>query len=1326
MNEISSLMCAVENVNVVIAIESELDEAMENFHRAHDDYHRSLKNSEAQEESVSYFAEQVKKYLDFKESIGLFRQRCERISPPAIDRVQPSDSISQIGSKMRDGRVHPSKTSSVTGRSRVSSCSRSSTASSVLSERVKLAAEKAAMVAEVSLLQESGSLAQERLRLEHQEKLLKLRTEIAKTEAKEKVYEEFNAVEEEVPDHPRKFTPLPHVQPREVFETATNPLNPDAKPWRPDYGIVDQRSCGVQGARGQQSTGLEMLEAINKIQLQVERQIKTQKLPKAEIMSFDGNPLNYYLFMKTFENSVEKCTEDDCLRLQLLIQYCTGKAKETIKCCGMMSGKDGYVKAKKFLEERFGEKYVVSNAWIEKLSEGPPISQSDREALLDLADDLESCEITLAVAGRLNQINNEDKMMKILRRVPLYLRSRWQKRVREIRAEGRDPNLEDLKKIIRGAAKEKNDPVFGSILDPVKDVRNKEKFRNKPPVPRKTDSFAGSAMFPDSSVQVAGREPHPSGPSGSSSSRLSARFKCFLCNGGHKLEKCERFSAKSSEEKLKFVRDRKLCENCLSYTHFASGCKSPRPCDVDQCCISRKHLGSLHDALLASFRKRHEENREQGPSVGSSSNLTQPQSDHVVMKSSVSVAGSSHEYKALPIVPVKVKGRGSGEIIATYALLDNGSTSTWCTESLAKKLGVMGPRIEVSLSTIEKHCNPMSCRRVCLEILDMDEINMIELPEVLTKEKLNISTDNVARQDDANRWSHLSGIQVPERINAEVELLIGQDVPEALEPSEIRSRRGNGPYATRTKFGWTLNGPLGRHGCSDVRDVNFVRADEAFSQQFHHFMNLEFSESVSDTVSTMSRQDKQALNIYEESARLVDGHYQIAIPWKCPPPDLPNNKPLAEHRLNLLRKKLLKDPELYSRYSAFMTDLLEKGYAKKVPENLRDRNDGKVWCLPHHSVVHPQKPDKVRVVFDCAATYRGTSLNAQVSQGPDLTNKVVGVLLRFREEPVALMADVEAMYHQLKVHPDDVDALRFLWYPDCDLTREPEEYHMAVHLFGGVWSASCANYGLQRTAKDNSDDFDREVTRSVEKSFYVDDYLKSVESEEKVISSLDQLRNLLARGGFNLTKWVSNSRAVLKTIPRQLRANGVQDLDLGCAILPVERALGVRWNVETDEFVFKMQPKTKPPTRRGLLSVVSSVYDPLGFISPFLLSAKIILQDLCRRKLKWDDVIPRDCLHQTQRWLDSLPAMEQSSVQRCYKPKEFSTIANVQIHHFSDASEVGYGAVSYLRFVDAESKVHCSFVMSKSRLAPLKSLSVPRLELTAATLAVKLDKMLRK
>ena len=112
------------------------------------------------------------------------------------------------------------------------------------------------------------------------------------------MYENFKAVEEEVPDHPRKFTPPPHVEPREVFERGSKPFNSDAEPRRPDYRVVDQPSSGVCRAPGQQSTGVKMLEAISKIKLQVERQIKTQKLPKAEIMSFDGNPLNYYLFIK--------------------------------------------------------------------------------------------------------------------------------------------------------------------------------------------------------------------------------------------------------------------------------------------------------------------------------------------------------------------------------------------------------------------------------------------------------------------------------------------------------------------------------------------------------------------------------------------------------------------------------------------------------------------------------------------------------------------------------------------------------------------------------------------------------------------------------------------------------------------------------------------------------------------------------------------------------------------------------------------------------------------------------------------------------------------
>ncbi|XP_067030836.1 uncharacterized protein [Acropora muricata] len=252
---------------------------------------------------------------------------------------------------------------------------------------------------------------------------------------------------------------------------------------------------------------------------------------------------------------------------------------------------------------------------------------------------------------------------------------------------------------------------------------------------------------------------------------------------------------------------------------------------------------------------------------------------------------------------------------------------------------------------------------------------------------------------------------------------------------------------------------------------------------------------------------------------------------------------------------------------------------------------------------------------------------------------------------------------------------------------------MSVHLFGGVWSASCANFGLLRTARDNDSEFHPSVSSTVTKNFYVDDCLKSVKSQDEAIDLVNELQRLLRRGGFNLTKWICNSRAVLEKIPQSDRAKKVKDLDLSHDVLPVERALGVHWNVERDEFVFKIQVKDKPLTRRGLLSIVSSIYDPLGFTAPFVLPAKIVLQDLCRRKMNWDDAILSDCLPSVQRWLEELPALEQFSVRRCYKPEKFGEIASIQIHHFSDASELGYGTFSYLRLTSEDARTDSTSVL---------------------------------
>ena len=223
-----------------------------------------------------------------------------------------------------------------------------------------------------------------------------------------------------------------------------------------------------------------------------------------------------------------------------------------------------------------------------------------------------------------------------------------------------------------------------------------------------------------------------------------------------------------------------------------------------------------------------------------------------------------------------------------------------------------------------------------------------------------------------------------------------------------------------------------------------------------------------------------------------------------------------------------------------------------------------------------------------------------------------------------------------------------------------------------------------------------------------------------------QVTDLCRSGGFHLHKWISNRRPVLESIPKQERAKGIEALDLHTDDLPVERALGVIWSVESDCFGFriKMKEDIGNHTRRTILSMVCSVFDPLGFAAPVVLSAKILLQEMCRRKLDWDEVIPDDQLQKWEAWLRELPLLDQFEIPRCYKPEDFGEVKSVQIHNFADASDSGYGTVSYLRLVNADDKISCAFLASRARVAPLKKTTIPRMELTAATVALRINKML--
>ena len=205
-----------------------------------------------------------------------------------------------------------------------------------------------------------------------------------------------------------------------------------------------------------------------------------------------------------------------------------------------------------------------------------------------------------------------------------------------------------------------------------------------------------------------------------------------------------------------------------------------------------------------------------------------------------------------------------------------------------------------------------------------------------------------------------------------------------------------------------------------------------------------------------------------------------------------------------------------------MNDIIRKVFARKVPEDRTPAKSGQLWYIPHHGVYHPRKPNKIRVVFDCSARFGGTSLNDQLLQGRDLTSCLVSVLSRFRQQPIAFMGDIDAMFHQVRVPDKQRDFLRFFWWPSGNLDRDLAEYQMNVHLFGAVSSPSSPNFASRQAADDAEEFVASETADILRKIFYVDDNLRSEESEEEATQRIRGVRSACAHGGFNLSKIASS------------------------------------------------------------------------------------------------------------------------------------------------------------------------------------------------------------
>ena len=1144
------------------------------------------------------------------------------------------------------------------------------------------------------------------------------------------------------------------------LEENFSELNPAAKEFQPNQNEDTTQATTHQSSQSQSSCCKNSeSSAIQQLANILSAKQSNDTLPRPEPEIFKGDILKFSVWMKAFETFIEAKTQNFAERLFYLGRYTDGEAKDAVSGFLPLNTKEAYIKAKGVLTNRYGNDFVMSETYRKKLYNWPKIQNNDGPALRKFSDFLEHCKAAMNSIAYLAILDDPQENKKLLAKLPYPLIERWNSIVhRSLCIDEEDdegavsttsgmtatyPSFARFCKFMKAEANKACNPI--SSYNAVADRGQK----NTSAVGKgKKEGVVTTTQTGNRSFATETSEDKTSGPSEPKSeskdqnkdvkNQAVKKSYCAFCKNEHDLDICKNFNELQLEARLDFVKKARLCKGCLKHGHISIHCRRRKTCRT----CNRYHPTCLHNETLAQRASKHEsEKADQSKDSERSKAIS-----HRIQVTRA-VIGDIHSM----IVPVWVHhvSNVNNKQIA-YALLDDQSDACFIKDSTLKMLGITGPQVDVKLSTMLGE-QSIQCSKISgLVVKGLYEQKEIQLPPTYSREGIPARQGQIPKPDTAREWPHLKAIAnklMPYDSNIEIGLLIGLNCTKAVKPKEIIPGNGEEPYAKRTELGWGIIGKVGvtkelneddatvhrtiatEVMLNETKNVSFYvvtnKAKEVIDPvQVRQMFELDFNDRKATKAPT-SYEDAIFVKKMKEGGNQQNGHYVLPLPLRDDKVKFQNNRDLAAHRLKSLKRKLLNNMEYYQDYAAFMQALIGKGYAEAIPANELNLTDGKVWYIPHHGVYHPQKPKKLRVVFDCSAQYKGQSLNSHLLQGPDLTNNLTEVLCRFRQEVIAFVCDIEAMYHQVQVNPEHRNLLRFLWWKNGDLAADVTEYRMTVHLFGATSSPSVANFALKKTADDYATQCGKDAAEFIRHDFYVDDGLKSVPTAAAAIHLIEKSKTLCQMGGFKLHKFLSNSKEVLAAVGPEERSNSVKSLDISKDMLPIERTLGVEWCVESDTFQFRIHLKDKPLTRRGILSTVSSIFDPLGLVSPVILTGKRILQDLCRDGVDWDDPVPDHIRPKWEQWRNELQLLQSCNIPRCYKPKEFGEIKSVELHYFADASQDGYGQCTYIRMVNGAGQIHCALVMAKSRVTPIHPITVPRLELAAAVVSVKIHTVLK-
>ena len=757
---------------------------------------------------------------------------------------------------------------------------------------------------------------------------------------------------------------------------------------------------------------------------------------------------------------------------------------------------------------------------------------------------------------------------------------------------------------------------------------------------------------------------------------------CRVCKGPHGVIECKAFAAAGNGERLRLAEMNRLCFFCLR-PHWRRQCRVPGTCNEGGC--TQRH----HPLLHLGFQKRS------AAAVGSAAT-----------ESNLCVAGQEKSVTLFKVLPVKL--RHEGAVVETYCFIDEGSSVSLMDEQLKVELGLEG---HVDPLTI-KWANARSqtdhgSRRVKLSISGEDG-RAYTLDNVRTLRDLQLP-EQTLEEAIVRRFFPVGEGPTP-HARVRPRILLGLRHAHLGLPRECREDPDSELLATRTKLGWLIYGSGGAPGFVGLNlrvcHASVPKEENADLEDLvKSFYDVD-SFGVRAAPHRMGKDDERALVLLKERTRRVNGRYETGLLWKRDEVHLPDSREMCLKRMKNLRQRMAKNSFLERQLEDIISDHMRKEYCVDVTGQLPQ---SPLWYLPVFPVINPNKPGKVRLVFDAAAKVGEHSLNTHLLTGPDLLNALPEVLMRFREGPVGVSADITEMFHQVRIRREDQDAQRFFWWPVEAET--PRELRLQVMTFGATCSPTAAQYVMKENAKGS-----RSSSAAVTEilcNYYVDDQLSSFPNVTKAIEVMQEVVKTQSEAGFVLQKFRSSHQEVLQSMSAAADSKKEFASTHGTV-------LGMQWDCATDCLQFSVRNaarlKDEPiMTRRKMLSGTMSLFDPLGLAANVVVKAKILMKDCLG--LEWDAEVSEALKVKWRDWCLLLEYLDNVRVPR------FLGLAGTtkwELHTFVDASEEAYAAATYVRGRSEGGDVVCSLVMAKTRVAPARATTMPRMELMAAVLGARL------